>query len=109
MRELTYSQDAADILLFLLEHYNGAGVVNIGDTHEYSVKHVVELLCKYLEYGGDIVWDTSKPSGQYQKSSSNEKLLGTGWKKEHYTPLPRGLKKTCEWFKLNHSIARGVN
>ena len=32
-----------------------------------------------------------------------------GWKKEDYTPLKEGLKKTCEWFIMSYPDVRGVN
>jgi len=108
LREFTYSEDIAHILLFLLENYNGEDPINIGNTEEYSIKQVVELLCEYLEYEGQIIWNTSKPSGQYKKPSSNKKLLNLGWNSANYTPLKEGLKKTCEWFKINYPNVRGV-
>ena len=108
LREFTYSKDIAKILLFLLENYNNSSPLNIGNTEEYSIKQVVELLCEYLEYGGDIIWNTSKPSGQYRKPSSNKKLIELGLPERSYTSLEQGLKKTCEWFKMNYPYVRGV-
>ena len=107
-REFTYSGDAAEILVFLLENYNGESPVNIGNTEEYSIKEVVGLLCEYLEYDGEIKWNTDKPSGQFRKPSSNEKLIDMGWKREWYTPVREGLKKSCEWFIMNYPNVRGV-
>jgi GDP-L-fucose synthase len=109
LREFTYSEDIAKILVFLLNNYDDEGPINIGNTNEYSIKQIVELLCSLLDYEGEIIWNISKPSGQFRKPSSNEKLLGLGWKKEYYTPLEEGLKKTCEWFKLNYPNIRGIS
>jgi len=108
LREFTYSEDIARILLFLMENYNEPEPINIGNTDEYSIKEVVEMICDELEYDGEIVWQTDQPSGQHRKPSSNQKLLDLGWKKEDYTPLNEGLKKTCEWFKINYPNVRGV-
>jgi len=108
LREFTYSKDVAKILLFLLENYDGKEPINIGNVNEYSVKEITELLCEILEYNGKIFWNIEKPSGQFRKPSSNKKLLELGWKKEDYTPLKEGLKKTCEWFKINYPNVRGV-
>ena len=109
LREFTYSGDVAKILIFLLENYSNPEPINIGNAEEYSIKQVVEIICKLLEYNGDIVWELDKPSGQHRKPSSNQKLLDLGWKKEDYTSLEKGLKKTCEWFKINYPNVRGVN
>jgi GDP-L-fucose synthase len=108
LREFTYSLDIAKILLFLLENYNEPDPINIGNTKEYSIKEVVKLLCKILEYDGKIFWNNDKPSGQFRKPSSNQKLLNFGWKESDYTPLEEGLKKTCEWFKINYPNIRGI-
>lgn len=108
LREFTYSLDIAKILLFLLENYDEPEPINIGNTEEYSIKEVVKILCELLEYDGKIKWNTDKPNGQFRKPSSNKKLLDLGWKKEDYIPLKDGLKKTCEWFKINYPNVRGV-
>lgn len=108
LREFTYSEDIAKILVFLLENYDEPEPINIGNTEEYSIKEVVWLLCELLNYDGKINWNTNKPNGQYRKPSSNKKLLDLGWKKENYTPLKEGLKKTCDWFIINYPNVRGI-
>ena len=108
-REFTYSEDIAKILLFLLDNYDEPSPINIGNTDEYSIKEVVEMVCDIMAYDGQIQWQTDQPSGQYRKPSSNQKLLNLGWKKEDYTPLKEGLKKTCEWFIINYPNVRGIN
>ena len=64
LREFTYSEDIAKILLFLLENYDEADPVNIGNTEEYSIREVVKIICSILEYEGDIHWNTDMPQGQ---------------------------------------------
>ena len=108
LREFTYSEDIVNILMFLMKNYDGKDPVNIGNTEEHSIKQVMVLLCKFLEYDGEIVWNTDKPMGQFRKPSSNKKLIELGWKEEWYTPLEKGLKKTCEWFTKNYPNVRGV-
>jgi len=108
LREFTYSQDIARILLFLLKNYEEPEPINIGNTTEYSISEIVSIICKILEYDGDILWQTDKPSGQYRKPSSNQKLLDLGWKNEWYTPLEIGLKNTCDWFRIKYPNVRGV-
>ena len=108
LREFTYSLDIAKILIFLLENYDEPEPINIGNTEEYSIKEVVQILCDELEYDGKIEWNTTKLNGQFRKPSSNKKFLDLGWKDKNYTPLKEGLKKTCDWFKINYPNVRGV-
>jgi len=108
LREFTYSDDVAKILLFLLENYDGSTPINIGNTEEYSIKEVVDLITEILEYDGKIVWRTDMPSGQHRKPTSNEKLINLGWDRNNYTPLKKGLQETCEWVKINYPNLRGI-
>jgi len=108
LREFTYSADIAEIIFFLLENYDEPYPINIGNTEEYSIKEVVEILCRLLDYQGEIVWNTDKPMGQHRKPSNNQKLLDLGWDRNNYTSLEEGLKNTCEWFIMNYPNIRGA-
>jgi GDP-L-fucose synthase len=109
LREFTHSEDIVKILLFLLENYDEAEPINIGNTEEHSIKQVAELICSILEYNGEILWNTQMPAGQYRKPSSNQKLLDLGWDKKWYTSLEKGLTKTCKWVMLKYPNIRGVS
>ena len=109
LREFTYSGDIARILLKVSEDYNEEMPLNIGNTEEYSIASVARKLVEYLEYDGKLVFNISKPSGQFRKPSSNKRLLEkTSWKVEDYTPFDIALKNTCEWFKMAYPNVRGV-
>ena len=108
LREFTYADDIAKILLFLLENYDSPEPVNIGNVKEYSIKQVVEYICDALNYQGHITWDTTKPNGQHKKPTDNNRLLDLGWSSENYTSLEEGLTKMCEWFTINYPNVRVV-
>lgn len=107
-REFTYAEDIAKAILFCLEHSYDGGPINIGSTKEYKLKDIISLICKELEYNGEIKFDLSKPKGQIRKPTSNKKFLNLGWKEEMYTPIEVGLKKTCDWFRQNYPNIRGI-
>ena len=109
LREFTYSEDIVHILLFLMKNYDEPEPINIGNTEEYSIKEVTEMICEILEYDGKIEWQVDQPKGQHRKPSSNQKLLDLGWKKKDYTSLYKGLKKTCEWFIIKYPRVRGIS
>ena len=102
------SIDLAIYLVFCLERYNDPEPINIGSTNEYKLKDIITLICKKLDYKGDIVYDTTKPKGQVRKPTSNKKFLNLGWKEQFYTPIEIGLEKTCNWFKDNYPNIRGL-
>ena len=108
LREFTFSDDIAQALLFVLENYNEETPVNIGSTKEVSIRSVVQTVCELLNYRGEVIWDTSMPSGQYKKPSCNKRFKELGWSDSNYTPLVEGLSKTLEWFKSSYPNVRGV-
>ena len=108
LREFTFSEDVADILLFLLEEYNDPEPCNIGCTGEYAISDVAKMICNNLDYDYNrIIWDTSKPMGQFRKPSDNSKLRNAGYDLSSYTTLDRGLRETCSWFTKNYPNVRG--
>ena len=108
LREFTYSKDLAEILLFLLGRYDEPEPINIGNTQEYSIREVAEMIAEIVGFNGEIVWDTSKPMGQHRKPSDNSKLIELGWKQENYTDLRKALTETYKWVILNYPNLRGI-
>jgi len=107
LREFTYSDDIAEILVLMLESYDGNHPINIGTPAEISIKDLVLKICDILEYDGDVIWDVEKPEGQYKKPSSNKKFLNL-FPNHEYTSLDEGLRRTCAWFSKNYPEVRGV-
>lgn len=108
LREFTYSKDLAKIILLLLNEYDERAPINVGNTHEYTIKEVAETIMKVMKYEGKIIWDESKPKGQFRKPSDNSKLLNLGWNKKDYTPFETAILNTCEWFTKNYPNVRGI-
>ena len=108
LREFTYSKDLAEILLFLLEHYDEEGPINVGNTNEISIKEVAETIAGILDFKGQIVWDITKPKGQFRKPSDNSRLLELGWSEENYTNFRKALTNVCQYVILKYPHLRGV-
>jgi GDP-L-fucose synthase len=111
LREFTYTKDLAEILLFLLENYEDRDPINVGNPDERSIKYVAEHLADIFDFKYEIKWDTTKPSGQFRKPSSNEKfmkLLESVGQRFAYTDLETGLGETCEWFLKTYPNLRGM-
>jgi len=107
LREFTYSDDIARLLLFLLERYEDATPVNIGNTGEVSIREVAGIIIENIGYGGSVIWDTSMPAGQHRKPSSNKKLMELRW--HPYSDFKTALANTCDWFKQNYPNVRGIS
>ena len=107
LREFTYAKDAAQIILWLAENYDGEKPVNIGNPTQVSIEQLALAISGEMRYKGTIRFDNTKPDGQFMKPSSNQFLLSLGWKGE-YTPLRDGLKETINDFKERYPKVRGV-
>jgi GDP-L-fucose synthase len=107
LREFTFARDAARIITWIAENYHGDDPVNIGCTKEISIKDLSDIIRELVGFNGEVVWDTSKPNGQFRKPTSNRRLRELGWK-EDYTPLEDGLRETVQYFKDNYPNLRGI-
>jgi len=108
LREFTYSKDIAKILLFLLDNYDNSLPINIGNTQEYSIKEIAEIVAEIVGFNGKIIWDSAGITGQHRKPSDNSKLIKLGWKKEDYTDLKKSLTETYRYVIINYPNLRGV-
>ena len=106
-REFTFARDAAEIIIWLAENYNGAEPVNIGNPEQITIEDLAHMISKEIGYNGRVNFDKSKPDGQYEKPSSNEKLITLGWKGA-YTPLQVGIQETIKSFQSRYPLIRGV-
>jgi GDP-L-fucose synthase len=96
-REFLYVDDAAEGIVLATEKYEKSDPVNLGSGVEISIKDLVELICKLMDFEGEIRWDASKPDGQPRRLldvSRAEREFGFRAK----VSFEEGLKKTIDFF-----------
>ena len=105
LREFIYSKDIAKISKWVVENYAGEEPLIISGDEEVSIKDLVGILVDEFNFKGKVIFDSSKPDGQYQKPSDNSKIkeLLPDFK---YTSFEQGIKETVNWFKENYENAR---
>ena len=96
-REFLYVKDAAQGIVLAAENYNDGEPVNLGSGMEISIKNLIGLICRLMDYEGEIRWDSSKPDGQPRR------CLDTSRAEQHFgfkaqTPFEQGLKETIDWY-----------
>ena len=99
-REFLFARDAAEGIVSATEVYDSPEPVNLGSSREISIKDATEIICKLLDYQGEVRWDASKPDGQLRRS------LDTSRAKEHFgfeakTGFEEGMRETIDWFLAN--------
>lgn len=78
-REFLHVDDLAEASLFLMQHYNEAGLVNIGTGEDISILELAQLIKAITGYEEEIVHDLSKPDGTPRKLLNVNKLQQLGW------------------------------
>lgn len=99
MREFLHVDDLADAATFLMDKFDGDGIVNIGVGSEVSIAELAALIAEVVGYQGEIEYDASKPNGTPRKLLDNSRLLSLGWRPR--IALKKGLTSTYKWY-LEH-------
>jgi len=100
-REFLYVEDAARAIVMATERYDGDQPVNIGTSHEITIRDLVELIARLSGYEGRVKWDTSKPDGQPRRKLDTTRAAKL-FDFEATVPLEDGLAKTISWWE-SHS------
>jgi GDP-L-fucose synthase len=103
-REFLYVEDAADAIVLATEKWNDPAPINIGTGAEISIKDLVELIARFCEYKGEIVWDSTKPDGQPRRCldvSNAKRLLGFQTRMDFET----GLRRTIDWYRAHRGTS----
>ena len=72
---------------------------------EFSIRELVEIVVRKMKFKGKILFDSSKPDGQYRKPSDTSKL-NNYLPEFKWTPLEEGIELTVEWFMKNYPNIR---
>jgi GDP-L-fucose synthase len=98
-REFMYIDDAAEACVFLMNNYEGSGIINVGNGNDMSIAELAKSVSDTVGYTGKIVFDTSKPDGMPRRCLDSSKILSMGWNAK--TPFREGLEKAYEWYLAN--------
>jgi len=105
LREFLCVDDAADACHLLMnikkEDYDSVvepmlSHVNIGTGKDISIKELVIILAKVIDYKGDIRFDGDKPDGTPRKVMDISRISSLGWKPKY--KLKEGLDSAYKWF-----------
>jgi GDP-L-fucose synthase len=105
LREFIFSKDVAKLTEWVLHNYNENEPIILSTSEEVSINDVVGIIVELMNFKGDVIFDLSKPDGQFRKPSDNSKIKNYLPKFE-FTPLYTGLKETIEYFEKNYNLLR---
>jgi GDP-L-fucose synthase len=105
LREFIYNQDVAKLTQWVLENYDDPEPIILSNSVEISIKEVVKMIAHEMEFDGKIIFDSTRPDGQFKKPSDNSKLKSY-LPDFQFTPLEQGIKETVAWFVENYETVR---
>lgn len=79
-REFLHVDDLADACFYLLQHYDGEQLVNVGSGVDVTILELAQTIKNIVGYTGSIKFDASKPDGTPRKLMDVSKLEQVGWK-----------------------------
>ncbi|MBI2476223.1 MAG: GDP-L-fucose synthase [Candidatus Taylorbacteria bacterium] len=105
LRELVLTDDIAKLALWMLDNYKESAPIIFTSGIETSIRDLVLVIAKKMGFTGKIVFDGSKPDGQFRKPSDGTKL------KKYlpdfkFTPVDGGIEQTVNWFVENYPKVR---
>ncbi len=97
LREFLHTDDLADACFYLMQQYDEKEFVNIGYGKDISIGDLALLVKKITGYGGNLLFDRSKPDGTPRKLMDNSKLTALGWKPKVH--LEEGITSVYEEYR----------
>lgn len=103
-REFLHSDDMADAVLHLMEHYDGPEQVNVGTGSDVTIREIADTIADVVGFSGATEWDATKPDGTPQKLLDVSKLAAAGWTAK--ISLAEGLDRTVAWYRQHVGALR---
>lgn len=105
VRDFIFSKDCAEGMLLALERAANCVPINLGSGRGVTIREVVETIIGCFDEPPQVVWDTTKPSGQ----SSRLMDITRAKKILSFTPrtsIQQGIKETVQWYRANADSTR---
>ncbi|MEC9356294.1 MAG: GDP-L-fucose synthase [Pseudomonadota bacterium] len=105
-REFLHVDDLGDAAVFLMRHYSGEDIINVGVGEDVTIRDLAEIIRSVVGFAGHITQDLTKPDGTPRKLMDVTRLLAMGWRAQ--IGLREGIAQTYAWFLDNEGRIRGA-
>jgi GDP-L-fucose synthase len=78
-REFLFADDLADACVFLMEKDYSGPLLNVGTGEDITIRELAETVCQVVGFGGELVFDKSKPDGTPRKLIDSTLITDFGW------------------------------
>lgn len=99
LREFIYVDDVAELLVQTMIHYEDCEKpLNLGTGQEVSISDLASLIAAEAGFTGEILWDKSKPDGQYRKRLDLTRMRSV-LPETDFVPLEEGISRTVQYYQ----------
>lgn len=98
-REFLHVDDLAEAGVFLMQRHSArelGEIINVGTGTDLEICELAECIRKTTGFGGEIIWDATKPDGTPRKLLDVSRMHALGWNAR--ISLPDGIAKTYAWY-----------
>lgn len=100
-RNFLHASDAVRLMMMVTHRYPCAQPVNIGYEEDVSIAELVSLICEISGKEPEVVFDASKPEGQFRKCADATLLRKITDNYQPQVSLREGIEKMIEWRRLD--------
>ena len=104
-REFIFSKDLGKMVNFVVNEYTEPLPIVLSTSEEISITDVVDLMVQIFNFKGNVIFDHTKPEGQYRRPSDNSKIMRY-LPNFTFTPFETALRETVEWFITHYEAVR---
>jgi len=101
IRDFIYAKDVALGMLLAFKN-NVTQPINLGSGIGISIKEIVDIIINNMAVRPEVVWDTSKPSGDKKRLMDISRARSIGFAPQ--ISIEEGIKETMDWYLKNKNI-----
>jgi GDP-L-fucose synthase len=102
LREFVFSKDLAKITKKLLEIKTTYDSIIVSNSKEISIRECAEIVSKAMGFKGNIIFDKSKPDGQFRKPTDTTRFKSV-FPDFVFSDFNESLNETVDWFLTNYN------
>lgn len=105
LREFIYARDVAKITVWLLNNYEKTTPVILSTGKQISIRELVFMVSRYMNFDGNLIFDTTYSEGQDRKITDTS-ILNTLLPDYKFTLVEDGVREMVMWFLDNYENLR---
>jgi GDP-L-fucose synthase len=108
LRQFIHASDLAQLMVWVMREYHHPSpiILSVDEKDEVSIHDVALMIARAMDLDeSQIVFDSSKADGQYQKTASNQKLRQY-LPDYQFTDIQTGIQQTVDWFIAHYDSAK---